>query len=79
MDRGIANDGKFLNAGRDKDQNAVPVARFRHAKFFKLRFGRRDRIDHILSADEDPDFTGGFLLGLSDGGDDVAVLQLFHK
>ena len=61
VDRFVADDGKFVRAWRDKDQNGVTVRRFLHAEPIKF-FLRRDQwVDtELASLNEHADLPGRF-------------------
>src|ERR1044072_5068736 len=75
----IADHGECARFWRDEDQNAISFARFHHAQSFKFVLSRSNRFLDFLLTDEDSDFAGSFLLGVTNRRDDFIVLQLFEK
>jgi len=53
----ISDHRELVNARRNKDQDAIAVARFFHAKLNEVSLRRRDWILHLFPADKHSDFT----------------------
>lgn len=79
MDSFVANHGELLRTRRDKDQNAVALARRRHPEFFKLRAGGRDRVVDVAVLHIDAHFAGGQFLSLTNRPNDASIIQSSEK
>ena len=84
MDRRVANHGKGLRDGRDKEEDAIALFCAGHAQLTKGLLRRRHRLSGGNQGDDDADFTRSQALGLRDGGLDGRMIQpldefgLFH-
>jgi hypothetical protein len=79
MNRFIADDGKFMGARGDENQDAIAMGRPVEAQPHKLRLGNRHGVVHVFGADADVDPAGGLVLGAVDGRYDGVVLQMLGK
>ena len=79
VDLNVADDRKFVAPRRDKNEHGVPVSRFFHAQFLKLRLGDGDRDFDGLAADENADFARGLFLGFANSRDNVVMAELFEE
>lgn len=77
MDGFVANDGKFMRAWRDKDQDAVAGRRMVQSQARKfLLSGGYGRFD-MITANDDSDLAGGFVFGLANRLDYTVMVQAF--
>ena len=76
----VADDGEFVRAGRDKDEDGIPVARFVHPQSLKSFSRRSQRIATQLSTlNVNANFARSSDLGLSNGAHDAIVLELAQE
>lgn len=79
MDGGVANDGKFMNARRHENENAVTCLRFFHAQAHESRLCSGNGVVHLFAADVDADFAGGLAFGFTNRRDDVIMAKLIQE
>ena len=75
----IADDGKFVRARRHKDQHPVPFRGLVHAQAHEFRLRGDDRLVNVFGADAYPDLAGGLLFGVTNGRDNIVVVQMLEK
>ncbi len=80
VDRPVADDGEFVRARGDKNEDSVAPVRFMHAEPVKFLLRRKQRIGVQFSAlNKNADLTGRFRFRLSDRLHDSIVLEFAEK
>ena len=72
----VANDGKFMNTRRDKNQHRIALARLVHAEPMELPLRGNNGITLQFPAlDQNANLTGGFRFGFSNRLNNPVVLE----
>ena len=76
----VANDGKFMNTRRDKNQHRITVARLVHAEPMKLSLRRNQGIAlQLATLDQNPNLAGGFRFRAANRFGDPIVLKFAEE
>ena len=76
----VADHGKLMRSGRDKNEHGIALARFVHAKSMKFFLGSNQWIGTQLAAlNVNPDLTGGFRFRFPNRPNDSVVFEPTEK